>query len=193
MMQQSPVTNRIRLIFIGAIALLIAQSLFISRYGEPYPALVMPAFHGSGCYHDGRLNIVQHEVVFDASGQTHTFPLKIVMQEFPDSVHGDVSELIFRLRGTAPQQAAATGRFDRFLDAVFPGYAARRTCRDQPENVRSLRDWLRRRGEALVPGRQISRVEIRRIVETLDLKEDPPKPNRNLIGTIVVTWEGDQK
>ena len=192
-MQPPPVTGRVRLIFIGAIALLIAQTLFINRYGEPYPALVMPTFHGSGAYQDGRLNIVQHEVVFEASGQTHTFPLAIVLQEFPDSVHGDIAELIFRLRGTATQQPAATEPEARFLDVVFPGYAARRTCRDQPENVESLRDWLRRRGEALLPGLQISRVEIRRILETIPVNEDDPKTNRKLIGSMVVTWEGNQR
>lgn len=191
-MQESPVTVRVRLIFVVTIALLAAQTFFISRYGEPYPALTMPTFQGHGSYHEGRIRVIQHDAVFVAGGETFSFPWKVLLEEIPISFHGDIAQLLFRFRNPAAP-APMTGRWGRLRDALFPGYAGRRTSCELPENVESLRSWLHGRGEALVPGRQLSRVEIRRFVESVRFTSVGMETDRELIETLVVSWEKDGK
>lgn len=192
MMQPYRVTGRIRLIFIATITLLAVQTLFISRYGEPYPALVMPAFYGSASYQNGRIRIAQQEAVLVADGEQFTFPLRVLLNEIPDSHHGDMEFLIFRSRSPAAPVAPA-GRWEALKYALFPGYVTRDTSGGLPENLESLRNWLRRRGQALLPGRHLSRLEIRRSVATVRLNETGMETEREPIDKFVVEWDEERK
>ena len=54
----------IRFIFLAVPIFLVLQYAFMHRFGEPYPALVMPGFAGSGGYVNGYVRIERPEVVF---------------------------------------------------------------------------------------------------------------------------------
>lgn len=190
-MPGSQVTSRVRLIFIAAIAVLAAQSVFINRYGEPYPAIMMPGFEGSGGYQEGQVKIVRFEAVFVADGEEFSFQPKVLLNEFPISHHGAISESSLKPRLPSPP-AAPPSRLGSLRDALFPGYAGRRMSRVSPETAASLRNWLQSRGRDLVPGRQVSRVEIRWFRETVQFATgqfagDWRETAREPIYTVVVT------
>lgn len=192
-MHETRVTLRVRMIFVVAIALLAGQTLFIRRYGEPYPAFVMPAFEGARGYHDGRIGIRRHEVVVVADGQSHSFPLKSLLDGIPVSQHGEIALSIFRSKGQ-PLPAVPQSRWGRMRDSLFPGYASRRTSPYTAENTESLRTWLQTRGEALVPGAKVSRVEIRCFVDIVRFDSgrsgsDEMHYGRQPIDTYVVNCE----
>jgi hypothetical protein len=189
-MQPPPVSTRIRIVFLTVVALLVAQSLFIYRYGEPYPAIVMPGFSGSGGYRDGRVEIMQYEAVFITEGETFSFPPKVLLEEFPDSHHGTIAYIALTPRSESPQTAQRTSRIARLRDAIFPGYGARKTSRDSPENFASLQDWLRGRARALVPGRRVSRVEIRWFLEKVRIAGTKFHTEREPTGTLVIPLNG---
>jgi hypothetical protein len=185
------VTVHVRLIFLAAIAFLAVQRLFIHRFGEPYPAIVMPGFNGDGGYQDGQVKIDRYMAVFVADGEEFSFPPKVLLEEFPDSHHGAISYVLMP-RIESPQ-VVATGRLKRLGDAFFPGIAAWRTSRDSPENIGSLKDWLRSRGGGLVPGRSVSRVEFRWFRETVRVDGGWLESEREPIDTLVITLEGEPK
>ncbi len=191
MTQKPHVTVCVRLVFIAAIALFAAQSVFIRRYGEPYPAIVMPGFGGSGGYQDGRVKINRYEAVFVADGEEFSFPPKVLLKEFPDSHHGAISESLDpRIEAT---RVAPKGRMGRLRDAIFPGYAARSKSRDSPQSIASLKEWLRSRARELVPGRPVSRVEIRWFYEIVRVDGARFENKREPIDTLVITLEGEPR
>ncbi len=189
-MHQAHVTFRVRLIFLATFAFLTVQSLFIQRYGEPYPAIVMPGFRGSGGYqHDGRVEVVRYEAVFIAGAEEFTVAPKVLLAEFPDSHHGEIAQSTLAPRVDAPNEIPRS-RLKRVRDAIFPGYAARNALWDSPNDIASLRNWLRSRGEVLVPGREISRVEIRWFRERIRVVGERLESGREPVGSLVVRLDG---
>jgi hypothetical protein len=185
-MQPLPLTTRVRIVFVFAAALLIAQSLFIRRYGEPYPAIVMPGFQGSGGYQDGQVELSSYEAVFVTEGEEFSFPPKVLLEEFPDGHHGAIAFTCLWPRSEPPQGSERGSRFARLTDVIFPGYAARRTSRDSPEHIASLQDWLHSRARALLPDRQVSRVEIRWFRERVRVDGSEFHAEREPTGTLLV-------
>ncbi len=192
-MQPPLVTPRVRLVFVAVVALLAAQSLFIHRFDEPYPAIVMPSFRGSGGYRDGRVEVTRYEVVFLAEGEEFSFHPKTLLEQFPDSHHGALAETSLRPRNEAPRPFSKRSWLHRFRDAIFPGYAASRTSRDSPANIASLQDWLRGRARDLVPGRHVSRVEIRWFRVVFSVDGGRLETDREPTGTLVVPLDGDAR
>jgi hypothetical protein len=191
-MQPPPVTARVRKIFISSAALLIAQTLFIRRYDEPYPAIVMPGFAGSGGYRDGRVELSQYDAVFVADGQEFSFPPRVLLEEFPVNEQGAIAFTCFRPRGGPPQGSEGGSRPAGRLYAIFPGYEVGARSRSSPENIASLRKWLGGRARALLPGRQPSRVEFRWSRETVRLDGGELHTEREPTGALVIPLEGDQ-
>jgi hypothetical protein len=185
-----PVNTRIRIVCLTVVALLVAQSLVIHRYSEPYPAIMMPAFPGSGGYRDGRVEISQYEAVFITEGETFSFPSKMLLEEFPDSLHGTIAKNALTPRSESPQTAQRTSQIALLRDAIFPGFGARKTSRDSPENFASLQDWLRGRARVLVPGRLVSRVEIRWFREKVTIAGTKFHTEREPTSTLVIPLNG---
>ena len=192
--KQTPVvTTRVRLVFVAAVALFAAQSHFIHRFGEPYPAIVMPGFAGSGGYRDGVVEIDRFEAVFVAEGEEYSFPPKVLLEEFPVSHHGAIASTSLTPRNDLPQPVPRASRSARLRDAIFPGYAARAASRNSPDSLASLQEWLSGRARVLVPGRQVARVEIRWFKETIGLDNGKQTTQRDPSGTLIVELDGERK
>ncbi len=194
-MRQEPqvITVWVRLVFITAIALLVAQSVFIHKYGEPYPTITMPSFKGSGGFQNGRVKIIRYEAVFIANGEEFSFKPKVLLEKFPDSHIAEISQSLMPTPAVGVTKATPTGRLSRLRDIVFPGYGARRKSQDSPAYIASLKDWLRSRGRELVPDRPVSRVEIRWYWEIFSMDGNTLKSERVPIDIRVVTFHGEPR
>lgn len=184
------VSGRIRALFAGAILLLAAQTFFIHRYGEPYPAIIMPGFEGSGGYRDGEVTLSRYEAVFVADGEEISFPPKVLLNQFPDSLHTTIGRT-----SIVPPEATIhhepKGRSIEILHAIFPGFASRSPSRDSAGFRDSRKAWLKERARALVPGRDVSRVEIRWFLEKIRIVNGQPQATREPQYTLRVDFDGE--
>jgi hypothetical protein len=119
-------------------------------------------------------------------GEEFSFPPKVLLEEFPDGHHGAIAFTCLWPRSEPPQGSERGSRFARLTDVIFPGYAARRTSRDSPEHIASLQDWLHSRARALLPDRQVSRVEIRWFRERVRVDGSEFHAEREPTGTLLV-------
>ena len=183
-MASTTVSPRNRIIFSSAIALLAAQYWFIKTYGEPYPAIVMPSFAGTGGYSDGRVTFEGYDAVFVADGQEHSFTPAELLAEFPVSTHETIANHALRPLRDATARRQPTSRLGRIRAAIFPGYEATRGPPIDAESAASLRDWLRGRARRLLPGRAVSAVEIRWYRVSGRFATDEPSSTRTPIGSL---------
>ncbi len=188
-MQQPQVSTRVRLVYCSVLMLLAGQSLFIRYFGEPYPALKMPTFSGSGGYEDGRFKFSRYDAVFLAEGKEYSFPQSVLLAEFPAGYQGTISQKSLR-PPSSKTAVSSTGMLKRIRDTVFPGNADRS---QSPENKASLQDWLRRRGQVLVPNKKVSRVEFRWFTETWSRNGNWVAGEREPTGTLVIALEGESR
>jgi hypothetical protein len=179
-------------IFVAALALFAVQSLFIHRFGEPYPAIVMPGFEGSGAYRvGGGLEIETYEAAFvAANGGATTVTPRVLLQEFPDSHHATIGYCALKPTSTQGEPAKAASWLGRVRAAVFPGFQKTPASSECDDKLASLREWLTRRAATLAPGLSISRVEIRWSRQEVRVTGGTPKViQRELIGTLFVELE----
>jgi hypothetical protein len=127
---------------------------------------------------------------FVTDGEKFTFPSQVLLKEFPVSHHAAISDSLRPRIETS--HVVPRGPLRRFRDAIFPGVAARSSSRDSPENLASLKDWLRSRGKDLVPGRAGARVEIHWFQEVVRVDGDRLDIEREPIDTLVVTLDREQ-
>lgn len=132
------------------------QGVFIRHYGEPYPALVMPGFRGSGGYRGHHIEFYDYRVALvDRAGGSFLFSPRKLFEGVPDSYHGALSTALRPRDGSVPDRS----RPGRSLRVWFPGYAA---AADSHEEVpASLRTWMELRARRMAPGRNIVRAELR--------------------------------
>jgi hypothetical protein len=155
------ISRRTRIIFALAIVLLTAQYWFIRTYGEPYPAILMPSFAGTGGYSDGRVTVAGYDAVFLADGQEFSFTPAELLAEFPDSYHWTIAYHALRPPRNGPARPQPISRLGRIRAAIFPGYQETRGPPIAGESAASLREWLGGRARRLLPGRAVTAVEIR--------------------------------
>lgn len=188
------VTSRVRAIFVAVIVLLAGQCVFIHFFGEPYPAVAMPTFSGSGGYRDGSVELLRYDAVFVADdGKEFLFAPKVLMADFPDGHRMAIALNALRPRDESLPASASSSRIRRIRDAIFPGFAAGHLKRNSPENRASLERWLRGRAQALVPGQTVSRAEIRwyRAASTFGADGAWTESKRTPDGTLVVSLTGE--
>jgi hypothetical protein len=181
---------RSRVILASTVALLLAQCWFIPRFGEPYPAVTMPSFSGSGAYRDGVVSFRNYEAVFIAEGREFPVAPEVLLAEFPDSHHGTIARNVLRPGGEPAVRTGERSRMGRLRDAVFPGLEAWRSAGSTGEKNASLRSWLRRRALAVVPDHQVSRVELRWYRESVRLEGGAVRVERHPEDTLVVPLHG---
>jgi hypothetical protein len=186
--KQAYQVTRTRIILVVAIVLLVAQNLFMIRFGEPYPAIMLPGFAGSRGYKDGSVKVARYETVFVADGEEFPFSPKVLLSEFPDSHHGAIAKSF-----TPPKQLRAKPQVGPILEAIFPGYTAWSEFQDSSANGASLKDWLRSRGRVLVPGRTVSRVEFRWFHEIVRVDGTNLVTQREPLDTLTVWLEEKPK
>ena len=185
-MRPPVVTPRTRFIFAAAIVFMIAQSLFIHFVSEPYPAIMMPGFSGSSGYRDGRVELNSFDAVFVSGEEEFSFPPSVLLNEFPDSKYSMIANTSLMPPQESPP--VATGWLRRIKDAIFPAYGA--ASGQSPEAVASLQNWLRGRARVLVPGRAVSRVEIRWYRETVTVDQGRLETTRKPTHTFTIQLDG---
>lgn len=190
-MQPLPSPIRVRVIFVTTAVFLAAQTLYIREYGEPYPALVMPGFGGSGGYRDRHVELSRYEAVFITEQEEFTFPPQVLLGEFPDSHHGHIAAASLTPHKERRPVSAARSKFGRIRDAVFPGYAFARRSHGSPVYLASLGAWLRGRADVLLPGRKVTHVEIRWFRERVRIDGSEFRTERVPTDSLLVDLDGE--
>lgn len=180
---------------LGVVTFCVLQYVVIARVGEPYPAIMMPGFDGTGGAEADSVSSLSVETVFvEANGNSKVLTLRRLFSEIPDS-HHHVMALQFFSPG--PQSAADNDAVIRGMRRglkyrLFPGLHLGRECRDCEANLSSLRSWLQSRASEAFPGQRFTRVEFRWFREVFSLKSEkvPLRCDRVPIGTFEVELAG---
>src|SRR5215218_1052946 len=91
-----------------------------SRVGEPYPAIIMPSFVGSGGYDHGEVRLSRMEAAFVHAGGETVVSQRRLLAPIPDSHHGAVASLL------APPAPDARPVRDWLRSHLLPGLAQAR-------------------------------------------------------------------
>jgi hypothetical protein len=174
----------IRLVFLALLLIFMLQYAFIYRFGEPYPALVMPGFPGSGGYVDGHIRIERPEVVFVFDDEsTAIFSQRQLLSKIPDSHHRMIFASFFKLPKDEPLRENPPPKYGINRRTIFPGLKAGTVNRMATPNRESIRLWLKNRGAELMPGKYIKQVDIRWYEEIYRLDEAKSTNSTQLLGT----------
>lgn len=140
----------------------VGQLAFMHKFGEPYPALMMPRFAEAGPAGDRPVSVTVATITFGyRDHQTRTIEPKELLAPIHVGHHGTIMTNIFsELPATPPRQRAPEGRRDPPL-WLFPGYKLGRSSRHTAEHQSSLKAWLRQRASALYQGAAPSRCTVR--------------------------------
>ena len=183
----------IRLVFIAiAIVCGALQYDLVNRLGEPYPALTMPGFHGTGGYRDGKVQVRRLEALFvTVDGEAITFTQRELLSDFPDSHHGNIAgSFLSPLPERATLSPAPSSRRG-FRYRIFPGMNAGRIERTTADNITSLHAWIQMRAHILVPNRWIERVEFQWYEDTFEKREGRLTIQRQPIGMLLIRLMGE--
>jgi hypothetical protein len=185
----------IRLVFIAVAIASAIQYGIVNRLGEPYPALMMPGFSGTGGYQDGQVQTRRLEAVFvTAEGEAIAFTQRDLLSDFPDDYHDTIARsFLSPLPDGATSSSALSSRPGRrrLQYRIFPGMQAGRLNRTSADNIGSLRVWILRRAHTLVPGRNIDRVEFRWYRDTFQNNSGQWVIQRQPIGVFLVRLIGE--
>jgi hypothetical protein len=174
----------IRFILLGVLITFVLQYAFMYRFGEPYPALVMPGFPGSGGYVDGHVRIERPEVIFVFDDEsTAIYSQRQLLSKIPDSHHHMIFASFFQLPKDEPLRDNPPPKYSINRRTIFPGYKIGRSNRMATPNRESIRLWLKDRGEELMPGKPIKHVDIRWFEEIYRIDEAKSASSRQLLGT----------
>jgi hypothetical protein len=174
----------IRLLFLSVLIFFVLQYLFMYRFGEPYPALVMPGFSGSGGYVDGHIRIKRPEVVFVFDDEsTAIFSQRQLLSKIPDGHHGMIFASFFQLPKDEQLHDNSPPKYGINRRTIFPGWQAGKANRMAAPNRESIRLWLKNRGAELMPGKHIKHVDIRWYEEIYRMGEAKFASSRQLLGT----------
>ena len=151
-------TRRIKLLFLAIILVYPVQLLFVWTVSEPYPALMMPEFRGTGVGADGIHHTRSADVVirFADGPDRVTTPARLFAQA-PSSHHWT---LMGRFRPRLEESDGSRGLASRVkhavrdrLDTMLPVPQSRETDLMLTEVHTETREWLRDRVESMYPGR----------------------------------------
>jgi hypothetical protein len=154
-------------LFAVVAVLLPIQFWFARTRGEPYPALLLPAFDRVATDADGRVVAESVAIVVRfADGTVEPLPLRTLFARAPSSHIMAMAQIA--LKPKPPPAAEATrSRLRAWLERyVTPGLApskARRRYWTGPD-PRTV-SWLRARVHELFPGRPASRIEVQWYVD----------------------------
>jgi len=146
---------KIRLLFAVVILLQPVQYLVASRFGEPYPAFMMPGFSGTMTDRDGtvRLTNVKCKVDF-RDGRVEWLSANDLLAQAPDSYRMSIMFHMFSL----PPASGAEWQPPAFEARLFPGLAFARARQAQQELDPETKEWLKTRMETLYPSRKVEAV-----------------------------------
>ena len=121
--------------FLGLAAVLAGQAAFIDRVDEPFPAITMPAFRGSGGHRGERLRRTDCAVAFGfADGRVMAVPQRELLAPYlPIGRHNEAMRLLCGI-GRRPQ-------LPDWIRERFPSYRRGRRYRADPAGTAWLREW----------------------------------------------------
>jgi hypothetical protein len=179
-------------VLVAIFAFCLLQWHITNRLGEPYPAIAMPGFHGSGGYRDGQIHRVRTAAFFFfADGGSASFTQRQLLDEFPPSYDWFISCAIL----SPPREGEALrdepAQRQGLRDLLLPGLHAGSINRMTWANRESLRVWLTDRSQALAPGRCADRFEMRWYLDTYTPAGGPLQRTTVPTGTLAIDLRAD--
>lgn len=174
----------VRLVF-AALALLFALQVVLigSGVGEPYPALMMPGFVGSGGFTAGTVRVKRMEAVLVHAGGETVVSQRRLLAPYPDAHHSTIA----RSSLSPPQVDAPLS--DYWLRRILPRAGIRPGRGAGPVDP-SLCAWARARAAELLPGVTVRRMEIRWNVDSFRAGSRAPDA-REPLGQFVIPLDGE--
>ena len=143
----------VRWIFLAVLLTSAIQLFTGKKVGEPYPALTMPRFSGTGGHHDDRVDTLRMDVVFVATdGDEIPVSGRTVLADLPESQYTTITWLFLSKIPTESPAAARDRSRAGFRYRIFSGLNAGWLDRANRENVASLRAWVAQRGADVAAG-----------------------------------------
>jgi hypothetical protein len=146
--------TRVRLLFAALILWQPFQYFITAKYGEPYPALILPPFSGTMQDQDGNIRFrnVNCKVTFQDGGVGWTSAYALLAQA-PSSQHGAIMNHMF---GPPDPEAHESG--SSLKARLFPGRAISHLRQSQKKLDPQTEEWLQRRMQELYPSRTVTAV-----------------------------------
>ena len=147
--------SSVKRLFAAILVLLGLHYVFIARYGEPYPAVTMPAFAGTNAEPDGssRWVTVIARVRF-ADGSTAELLPRELLAEAPTSHRMSIMRRQFDVPPEPPAHPPAPSFGRELRRRLFPIERIRYERRFVQYTRPETQEWLRRRLGALYPHRE---------------------------------------
>jgi hypothetical protein len=151
---------QVRMIFLGCLILLIVQETVIrTLFDEPYPALRMPPFAGTGMNESGYYQTSGFEIIIGFDDGTSEVVSQHEFFDAPDSHHW-VLVRNFTPKDTTRKQRTSESRLER-LRPIAPGLVMSRTrTRYEIQQHPDTREFLRNRIDIIYPDRVPSYLDV---------------------------------
>jgi hypothetical protein len=148
----------VRSLFALVIGLYLMQLAFVSRLTQPYPALMMPSFRGTGLDEEGGFrNRTASIVVTFNNGETETLTPGELFAGASSAYHGALMKW-FAVPEAEERRADRETGMRKLLRQVLPGMAVRGRSQALGGSSPAMAAWLRQRLEAMYPGREPQQV-----------------------------------
>jgi len=176
----------VKLLFAAVILWQPLQYFVTVKFGEPYPALIMPGF--AGTLVDAQSNIrfgdVKCKVLLE-NGQVVWLTAYALLAEAPSAHHGAIMAHMF-----GPPAAIADQWPPRSLKArLFPGRSLSRLRSSQTELDSQTKQWLKRRLETIYPSQKPMAITFIWYEDVFNVNQAPPNPSQEPVGLREVRFE----
>jgi len=177
--------NKIKLLFAAVILWQPLQYMIAAKFGEPYPALIMPAFAGTMTDGDGniRLRNVRCKILFQGD-EVAWLPA----HELLSPANGHDAAIVSHMFG--PSSATANPWPSGSLKArLFPGRALSRARSAQKELDPQTKDWLERRLNNLYPSRRPETITFIWYEDVFNVNQISPSATEDVIGVREIRFQ----
>jgi hypothetical protein len=178
--------TRIKLLFGAVILWQPLQYVVTAKWGEPYPALMMPRFSGTLVDSQGDIRITDVACeIFFRDGQVTWLSAHDLLSQVPSAHQGPIMSHMF-----SPPPVAADHRSPRDLKArLFPGRALSHIRGTQKDLDSQTRDWLKRRLRDLYPSQEPKAMTFVWYDDVFNVNRVPPTSTREPVGVRQVQFE----
>jgi hypothetical protein len=176
----------IRLLFAAVILWQPIQYLIAVRFGEPYPALIMPAFAGTLVDREGNIRFgdVKCKVLLQ-DGRTTLLSAYDLLSVAPSAHHGAIMAHMF----SPPAPPIDPWPAGSLKARLFPGRALSRIRKTQNILDPQTKDWLKHRLETIYPGEEPESITFVWYEDVFNVKQVPPKSTQEPVGLREVSFD----
>lgn len=176
----------------AVVAVLLPIQCWFARtsvFGEPYPALIMPAFDGLATNPDGRIPAESVSVIVTfADGAVEPMPLRMLFAGAPSSHIMAMAQIALKPKPPRPPARPPDPWWRALIKQyVAPGLALRaaRTQYWSGLDPRTVA-WLRAKTQAVFPGRRAAAVTVEWYADTYEWRADRWQRQRNRTTSLTV-------